>query len=84
MSFVGPRPALFNQYDLIELRTKANVHKILPGLTGMAQINGRDELSIKEKVYFDTVYLAKRSLFFDLMVIWKTIFRVLNPKNISH
>ena len=66
MSFVGPRPALFNQYDLIDLRTKKKINLILPGITGLAQINGRDLLSIKEKVSYDNEYLIKRSFFLIL------------------
>jgi O-antigen biosynthesis protein WbqP len=84
MSFVGPRPALFNQDDLIALRTEAGVHRLLPGLTGWAQINGRDELSIAEKVRLDSEYLLRRSCFFDLKVLWLTCVRVLRRDGIAH
>lgn len=84
MSFVGPRPALFNQHDLIELRTSYNVHLLKPGLTGWAQINGRDKISIKEKVFFDREYMAKQSFLFDLNIIMKTIFSFGGDKNVSH
>ena len=73
MSFVGPRPALYNQYDLIDLRTSNNVHVLVPGLTGWAQVNGRDALSILQKVKFDTEYKDKKSFFFDLYILWLTI-----------
>ena len=84
MSIVGPRPALYNQYDLMELRTKVGVHLIPPGVTGWAQINGRDELGIPEKVKFDHYYLENRSLFFDLKIIFLTIYKVINRSNIQH
>jgi len=84
MSFVGPRPALFNQHDLIELRTQAGVHQLLPGLTGWAQINGRDELPIADKVALDVVYLKKKSIFFDCKIIFLTALRVLRRDNVSH
>jgi O-antigen biosynthesis protein WbqP len=84
MSFVGPRPALFNQYDLIELRTKAKVHLLLPGLTGWAQINGRDELSIPKKVALDIEYLKKQSFIFDIKILWATALKVLKRDGISH
>ncbi|WP_127718298.1 sugar transferase [Halobacteriovorax sp. HLS] len=84
LSFVGPRPALYNQYDLIELRTKSGVHEIPPGLTGLAQVSGRDELSIEEKVLFDKEYLDKRSLLFDIYIILKTIRKVLIKEGVSH
>ena len=84
MSFVGPRPALFNQEDLIRLRTDAGVHELLPGLTGWAQVNGRDELSIPDKVKLDAEYLEKRSLGFDLWIIWLTLLRVLRRDGVSH
>ncbi len=84
MSFVGPRPALFNQNDLIELRTRAGVHEIVPGLTGWAQINGRDELPIPEKVALDAEYLRRRSFFFDLFIIWQTAIKVLRRDGVSH
>lgn len=84
MNLVGPRPALFNQDDLKELRTKQGVHKIAPGVTGWAQINGRDELPIPEKVKYDKFYLDHRSLWFDLKIIFLTIYKVLRRSNIQH
>jgi O-antigen biosynthesis protein WbqP len=84
MSFVGPRPALFNQYDLIELRTKANVHLLLPGLTGLAQINGRDSLSIPKKVALDIEYLKKQSLVVDIKILGLTFLKVIRRESISH
>jgi O-antigen biosynthesis protein WbqP len=84
MSFVGPRPALFNQYDLIELRTKAKVHFLLPGLTGLAQINGRDSLSIPKKVALDIEYLKKQSLVFDVKILGLTFLKVIRRESISH
>ena len=84
MSLVGPRPALFNQYDLISLREKQKINRILPGLTGWAQINGRDELTIEEKVNLETYYLSKKSLFFDIKILLLTIFKLLLKKGISH
>lgn len=84
MSFVGPRPALFNQYDLIELRTKAGVHELLPGLTGWAQVNGRDELPIPDKVMLDAEYLQRRSLWFDVKILWMTLIKVLQREGVSH
>jgi O-antigen biosynthesis protein WbqP len=84
MSFVGPRPALFNQGDLISLRTDAGVHELLPGLTGWAQVNGRDELSIPDKVKLDAEYLEKRSFGFDLWILWLTLLRVLRRDGVSH
>lgn len=84
MSFVGPRPALFNQFDLIELRTKNDIHKLLPGLTGWAQINGRDDLSIPDKVALDYEYLQRRSFRFDCYIMWKTAIKVVNHDDVSH
>jgi O-antigen biosynthesis protein WbqP len=84
MSFVGPRPALFNQDDLIALRTEAGVHALLPGLTGWAQVNGRDELPIPEKVKLDVEYLQKRSFGFDLWILWLTLLKVLRRDGVSH
>lgn len=84
MSFVGPRPALFNQDDLIALRTEKGVHKLVPGLTGWAQVNGRDELSISQKVDLDVDYLQRQSLLFDLKVLWMTAMKVLLRKGVSH
>ena len=84
MSIVGPRPALFNQYDLIKLRTDNAIDQLTPGITGWAQVNGRDELTTVEKVAFDIEYLNRMSLFFDLVVLWKSISILVNRKNISH
>lgn len=84
MSFVGPRPALFNQDDLIALRTQQGVHELMPGLTGWAQVNGRDELSIADKVKLDEEYLRRRSLGFDVYILWLTFLRVLRREGISH
>jgi O-antigen biosynthesis protein WbqP len=84
MSFVGPRPALFNQQDLIDLRTKAGVHTLVPGLTGWAQINGRDELPIPEKVAFDVEYLHRQSLVFDIYILFKTAMKVVRRDGIVH
>lgn len=84
MSFVGPRPALFNQDDLIALRTDAGVHVLIPGLTGWAQINGRDELPIAEKVRLDAEYLQRRSFRFDLRILWLTLLKVLRSDGVSH
>lgn len=84
MSFVGPRPALFNQDDLIALRTESGVDALLPGLTGWAQINGRDELPIVEKVALDTEYLRRRSLMLDLHIIWLTFWRVIKSEGVTH
>ena len=84
MSFVGPRPALFNQHDLISLRTAAGVHVLAPGLTGWAQVNGRDELSIPEKVVLDQVYLARKSFWFDLRILFFTAHKVMRHEGVSH
>ena len=84
MSFVGPRPALFNQHDLIELRTKAGVHDLVPGLTGWAQINGRDELPIPEKVALDVEYFYRKSLSFDVKIMVLTGLKVLKRDNVTH
>lgn len=84
MSFVGPRPALYNQEDLIELRTRCGVHELVPGLTGWAQINGRDELPIPEKVKLDEEYLKRRSLSFDIRILWLTFIKVLRRDGVSH
>lgn len=84
MSFVGPRPALYNQYDLIELRTQQGVHKLLPGLTGWAQVNGRDELPIPQKVALDVVYLQNQSFWLDLKIIGLTVWKVLRSDNVTH
>ncbi|UCV18268.1 sugar transferase [Ferribacterium limneticum] len=84
MSFVGPRPALFNQDDLVALRTSRGVHELVPGLTGWAQINGRDELPIPEKVELDAEYLQRRSLWFDIRILWLTFIKVLRRDGVSH
>ncbi|NCP55087.1 MAG: UDP-phosphate galactose phosphotransferase [Comamonadaceae bacterium CG2_30_57_122] len=84
MSFVGPRPALFNQHDLIELRTQQGVHALVPGLTGWAQVNGRDELPIPDKVKLDAEYLHRQSLWFDIQILWLTLVKVLRRDGVSH
>lgn len=84
MSFVGPRPALFNQEDLIALRTQQGVHHLLPGLTGWAQINGRDELPIADKVTFDVEYLKKQSLHLDIKIILLTLLKVVRSDGVAH
>lgn len=84
MSFVGPRPALFNQDDLIDLRTRKGIHKLTPGLTGWAQINGRDGLPIPVKVEFDEYYMKHRSFLFDLKILWLTLFKVFRKEGITH
>jgi len=84
MSFVGPRPALFNQDDLIALRTEKGVHELLPGLTGWAQVNGRDELPIPQKVQLDVEYLQRRSFLFDLKIMWTTALKVIARDGVSH
>ena len=84
MSFVGPRPALFNQYDLINFRTEKNIDKVLPGLTGWAQVNGRDELPIPEKVVLDVEYMERQSFWFDLYILWLTVLKVVRRDGVSH
>jgi O-antigen biosynthesis protein WbqP len=84
MSFVGPRPALYNQEDLIALRTEKGVHELTPGLTGWAQVNGRDELPIPEKVAYDVEYLHRCSLVFDVYILWLTVLKVLRREGVSH
>lgn len=84
MSMVGPRPALFNQDDLIALRTENGVHKLVPGLTGWAQINGRDELPIPQKVALDVEYMRRRSFWFDLQIILATAVKVLRRESVTH
>ena len=84
MSFVGPRPALFNQDDLIALRTEYGVHELVPGLTGWAQINGRDELPIPEKVKLDVEYLRRQSFWFDIQILWLTFVKVIQRDGVSH
>lgn len=84
MSFVGPRPALFNQHDLIELRTQKGVHTLVPGLTGWAQVNGRDELPIPQKVNLDAEYLQRRGFWFDIQILWLTFLKVMQRDGVSH
>jgi len=84
MSFVGPRPALYNQDDLIKLRTLTGIHLLKPGLTGWAQVNGRDALPISEKVKLDKAYLQRQSIWFDAYIIWLTVLKVLRRDGISH
>lgn len=84
MSFVGPRPALFNQDDLRDLRTQKGIHELTPGITGWAQINGRDELPIPVKVKFDEYYLKNQSFWLDLKIIFFTGFKVLKKEGVSH
>ena len=84
MSLVGPRPALFNQYDLIALRTEAGVHQLVPGLTGWAQINGRDELPIPDKVMLDAEYLQRQAIWLDVKILFLTIVRVLYRQGVAH
>jgi O-antigen biosynthesis protein WbqP len=84
MSFIGPRPALFNQDDLIALRTEKGVGRLLPGITGWAQVNGRDELSIPDKVVLDVEYLNRQSFWFDMKILWMTFLKVVNRDGVSH
>jgi O-antigen biosynthesis protein WbqP len=84
MSFVGPRPALFNQHDLVSLRTQQGVHELVPGLTGWAQVNGRDELPIPDKVKLDVEYLQRQSLWFDIRILWMTFIKVMRRDGVSH
>jgi len=84
MSFVGPRPALYNQDDLIALRTEKGVDKLLPGITGWAQVNGRDELSIPDKVILDVEYLNRQSFWFDMKILWMTFLKVIKRDGVSH
>lgn len=84
MSFVGLRPALFNQEDLIALRSEKGVDKLLPGITGWAQVNGRDELSIPEKVALDVEYLNRQSFWFDMKILWMTFLKVITQDGVSH
>lgn len=84
MSFIGPRPALCNQHDLIELRTVLGVYRLKPGLTGWAQVNGRDELSIKVKVQYEVEYLQRRSFYFNVMILGLTFLKVIRRAGISH
>ena len=84
MSLVGPRPALFNQDDLIELRTALGVDRLIPGVTGWAQVNGRDELELAEKVKFDKDYLDRKSFVFDIRILWLTFLKVIKSESVSH
>ncbi len=84
MSLVGPRPALFNQYDLITLRKKKGLHQLLPGLTGWAQVQGRDELPIPKKVELDVEYLERKSFLFDLKILWMTLIKVIKSDGVTH
>lgn len=84
MSFVGPRPALYNQHDLIELRTQYGVHELVPGLTGWAQVNGRDELPIPQKVALDREYLQRKSLIWDVKILWLTAWKVIMRVDVTH
>ena len=84
MSFVGPRPALFNQDDLISLRIKREVDKVSPGLTGWAQVNGRDELPMSVKVGFDAEYIERQSFMFDVYILWLTFLKVVKREGVSH
>ena len=84
MTFIGPRPALYNQDDLIALRTQAGVHSLLPGVTGWAQVNGRDELSISDKVKMDEYYLKNKSLWLDVKILYMTVFKVFKMEGVSH
>ncbi len=84
MSWVGPRPALFNQTDLIEMRTQSGVHQLVPGLTGWAQVNGRDEIALVDKVRLDTEYLQRQSFVFDLHILWLTALKVLRREGVTH
>ena len=84
MSFVGPRPALFNQDDLISLRSKVGLHRLLPGLTGWAQVCGRDELSISQKIALEIEYMQQQSLWFDIKILWLTALKIISQKGVSH
>jgi O-antigen biosynthesis protein WbqP len=84
MSFVGPRPALFNQQDLVALRTQQGIHTLMPGLTGWAQVNGRDELPIPQKVALDSEYRCRQSFWFDIKILWLTFWKVVRRHGVSH
>ena len=84
MTFIGPRPALYNQDDLIELRTQAGVDRLIPGVTGWAQVNGRDELSIPDKVKMDEYYLKNKSLWLDIKILFMTVFKVFKTEGVSN
>jgi Sugar transferases involved in lipopolysaccharide synthesis len=82
--FVGPRPALYNQYDLIDLRSKSNIHLLMPGITGWSQINGRDNLTVEQKVELDRYYLKNKSFSLNFIIIIKTFIQLIKPKGIAH
>ena len=84
LNYIGPRPALYNQYDLVDLRTRKGIHTLIPGITGWAQVNGRDKLSILEKVKMDIYYLENKSVWLDLKIIYLTILKVINAENVTH
>ena len=84
MSFIGPRPALFNQDDLIELRTKKGIHKLVPGITGWAQVNGRDDIQIPLKVKYDEYYMKNKSFFMDLKILYMTLLKVVKAEGVRH
>jgi O-antigen biosynthesis protein WbqP len=84
MSFVGPRPALFNQHDLIKLRMEKGIDKLLPGVTGWAQVNGRDEITIQHKVSLDEEYIKYKSFWFDMKILWLTFIKVVKTDGVSH
>jgi O-antigen biosynthesis protein WbqP len=84
MTLVGPRPALFNQTDLIDMRTQAGVHQLVPGLTGWAQVNGRDELPLPDKVRLDIAYMHRQSFGFDLYILWLTVRKVVRREGVTH
>ena len=84
MSLVGPRPALYNQDDLIELRTKKGLHKLMPGITGWAQVNGRDNLTVYQKVEYDEFYMKNKSFFLDLKILCMTLFKVIKSDGVKH
>ena len=84
MSFIEPKPALYNQDDLVELRSQRGIHRLIPGVTGWAQVNGRDELPIPVKVEFDEYYLKNRSFILDLKILWMTFIKVLKAEGIQH
>ena len=84
MSFVGPRPALYNQDDLIALRSERGLDQLLPGVTGWAQVNGRDELSVHDKVALDVEYMERKSFWFDMRILWKTFLKVVKRDGVSH
>jgi O-antigen biosynthesis protein WbqP len=84
MSFIGPRPALYNQDDLVNLRTKKGIHRLIPGVTGWAQVNGRDDIPIPLKVEYDAYYMKNKSIILDLKIVWRTAVNVLRKRGIRH